>query len=248
MPAQRTSIPLTCLIATLCTALVMQLLPSEALAWKPGSHGATANIALFDAKDGHICLPGISSEEIFVGGELTGYYDKDGEWSQYNELVSLAAYFRAGANGPDAWPDAVTGQIWTHVDHSRKVPAFEADDFWNDNEINPNLVAALNWIADSEAMAKLPRPITNVAIPQWRSSDWGDEVLRQAMAYHREELAGHTRAEALADPRLSMLYKERQASIAFALGYMMHLSGDSFAHAFVNEVVHSPFDITSGRK
>tara|TARA_R110002096_G_scaffold44524_1_gene119679 strand:- start:50773 stop:54957 length:4185 start_codon:yes stop_codon:yes gene_type:complete len=224
------------------------MMPREARAWKPGSHGATANIAVFDAAlDGHICLPGISNEQVFIGGELVGLHAENGEWAAHNDIGALAAYFRAGANGPDAWPDAVTGQLQSHVNHSRKAPSFVPDDFWDGNT-NPNLEAALDWIVDSDVLEKLPRPITNVATPQWRSSDWGDEVLKQALEFHRDELAGYTRAEALAHPRMSKLYNERQASIAFALGYLMHISGDSFAHTFVNEFTKSPFEFRIGRE
>ena len=42
-------------------------------------------------------------------------------------------------------------------------------------------------------------------------------------------------------------YAEYLMANAFAYGYLMHFTGDGFAHSWVNEITRAPFDMGSGR-
>ena len=63
---------------------------------------------------------------------------------------------------------------------------------------------------------------------QWRSIDYGMFLLKRAQDYHAEGAAS------------------RDSAIAFAYGYLAHMSADGFAHSYVNEWARSKFDLTKG--
>jgi len=214
------------------------LWPHTAHAWKPRTHALTANNALHDARNSKVCLPGISAEEIQIGEtDLVGSYQHGGAWKRFNDLRTMGRYVRAGALGPDAYPDALWGQLATHVDHSKRPPGSGLVD----HDLN-SLIAVFSSID----INLVTRPIAD-PYPRLRAIDWAHEVLAQAYAFHAPELAGKSRDQILADKRLRRLHAERQAAIAFAYGYLMHFAGDSFAHAWVNEFTGQPFYLFEGR-
>jgi len=225
------------LVALLCVV-------KPARAWKPRSHALTANAALADALDAHICLRGLSRKQIFVGQTpLVGHaFDPTTGWQRFNDLVHLGPYVRAGAIGPDAFPDAFVGQVATHVDWSRKatspVPL----------PLPESLAAIFGSLAELVAA-----PLTNT-YPPWRSIDWGHEVVARSLQHNLGALGiirvgqQPTRAQALADPLLRPFYLEHQAAVAFGLGYLMHMGGDSFAHQWINEWTGQPFALSVGRR
>lgn len=220
-------------------AVVYLIPPEAAYAWKPHTHALTANTALVDAMDGYICLPGLSEEPISLGEtELIGWYTDNGAWKPYNDLKDLGPYLRAGTMGPDAFPDAVWGQLATHVDHTRlKAP----------EPTDPLSLGFGNVILDPVVVNKIIRTLKE-STPRWRSIDWGHEVLKQALDYHKDQLHGKKRADILGNRRLEDLLSERQGAIMFALGYLMHMAGDSFAHSWINEWTGQPFDFKHGRQ
>lgn len=89
-------------ILILLAAIIMVgalLRPDTALAWKTKTHGYSANLLLNDAADGFVTVDGSSyriPEEYYTA--LTTYPDA----------------FRAGALGPDFYPDMITGQMLVH--------------------------------------------------------------------------------------------------------------------------------------
>ncbi len=75
------------------------LVPEKAEAWKTKTHGYSANILLNDAYDGYLYVDGAN-------------YAVPPEY-----LLALRSYpdaFRAGALGPDFYPDMLTGQSYIH--------------------------------------------------------------------------------------------------------------------------------------
>lgn len=233
----------------------------EAKAWKPRTHALTANSALADAADSHICLPGLSPEQIPIGETpLVGTYVLDGEKKHFNDLANLGPYVRAGSFGPDAWPDAAFGQLAIHVDHSRFEPISfgvipdifgvpDAADPACNAECQSNLetLGMLRSVVGDTLYNRLLLPLHHF-MPQWRSIDYGHEVMKRALTVNDFALRGATREEMERDPFLRSLLAERQAAIAFAQGYLMHFAGDSQAHTWVNEIVGQPFSLASSRR
>jgi hypothetical protein len=235
---RRYPFPLRLISAALVPLLLVMLAPATARAWKPHSHALTSNAALQDAQDGHMCLPGISNQQIAIGEtDLVGSYQSSGRFKRFNDLRDLSPYVRAGSLGPDAYPDAIYGQFANHVDHSQRPPATRMVD-----QRTADTMSAIFGFDPEVAM----RPINDL-FPHWRAIEWGHEVLRQAYAFHAAELDGKKREEILANPHLKKLFAERQAAIAFAYGYMMHQAGDGFAHTWINDFTKQPFSLTEGR-
>ena len=118
------------LLALLSCAL---LLPSPASAFKPEMHIQTANMAIYDALDGGICLDGLTGPlalgmakppQVMLGNttlqRFVMSFDDAGTPSvkYHTWLLQYAPYIRAGAIGPDAYPDPITGQLFVHVNSS----------------------------------------------------------------------------------------------------------------------------------
>ena len=238
---------------------ILAILAPPAQAWKPHTHLISANESLLDARDAHICLPGLSSAQIPIGeNELVGHRVIDGRLRTYNRLVELGPYVRAGALGPDAIPDAAWGQLAVHVDHSdAAAPVGEpvmlpssrdACDGESIFKLGACITAyeVLDWLMDHEYVGELLTPL--FAKPSWESIDWGHEMLRQALRLHVGSLDGRTLTEIRADAHLAGLLAEREASIAYALGYLMHMGGDAFGHGWVNRITREPFSWVAGRQ
>ncbi len=247
----------TALTSLVASFLAFTFLLPEAKAWKPRTHALTANAALVDAADAHICLPGLSSNQIPIGETpLVGTFTQDGEQIKFNDLAHLGPYVRAGALGPDAWPDAVFGQLAIHADHSRFAPG---DVFFggqgqcpDPDGTGPQEAPEVCWQSvartalGDDLYRRLVAPLVNWN-PKWRSIDYGHEVMKAALSMNQFALAGKTRAEIESDPFLRGFLAERQAAIAFAHGYLMHFAGDSQAHTWINEIVGEPFSVFTSR-
>jgi len=214
------------------------LLPLS-IGWKPHTHAKTANVALLDAVDGHLCLPGMSTKQVPIGDSaLVGVgLDRNGQGVPFNDLAPLGRYLRAGALGPDAFPDAIFGQLAVHVDHSRvdEAPALPF-----------KRVAEVDALFGRDWMPLITAPIHDW-YPEWTSSDWGREVLSEALSFHADRLGRRTRGEIRADRTLRALHDERQSAVAFATGYLMHMGGDAFAHGWINDLTEAPFSLFAGR-
>ncbi len=236
-------------------------------AFKPAMHAKTANVAIFDALNGGICLPGLGGEIALGDTELQHFVtiEEDGvERLQYrNYLLQYAPIIRAGSVGPDAFPDPLTGQMFTHENHALpKVPQsseenvhFGIDEGGFASPINFDS-GTLSSLFGEEASGTLDSlAATFGGKPNWRSIDWGHEILWAARANYQPAIdywsnpnpPSPDRAEwwaANEEMRLARVrgYQEEQrAAVAFALGYLMHMSGDGQVHAMINEVVGLPW-------
>ena len=87
----------------LLIALVL-LAPASLGAWKPLTHIYIANVVLEDAKDGKISIPPF------------GDFAVDPTYRRY--LQNAPNALRAGAIGPDGFPDLVTGQMNIHAENT----------------------------------------------------------------------------------------------------------------------------------
>ena len=90
-----------CVLAVLAAvfALSAMLAPGSARAWATKTHGYSANVLLKDAADGYITIDGAS-------------YRMPEEYA--TALRKYPEAFRAGALGPDFYPDMLTGQSYIH--------------------------------------------------------------------------------------------------------------------------------------
>ena len=90
-----------CVLAVLAAvfAFSAMLAPGSARAWATKTHGYSANVLLKDAADGYITIDGAS-------------YRMPEEYA--TALRKYPEAFRAGALGPDFYPDMLTGQTYIH--------------------------------------------------------------------------------------------------------------------------------------
>ena len=252
----------------LAAALSLVAFPSSSWAWKVHSHVLATNAAVLDAMDGAICLPGLTGNGDADGQQvqvplgqtrLDGWELTDEGVVRYHFLDDLAPYLRAGSVGPDGVPDPLTGQRQSHVDWTRGLdnPLDQAD------EATAGLEESLGGYAPllGHQVGRFFQPVFEQ--PAWRSSDWGHEILREALSFNYSACPDLTPSEYKElveradmgllqpeDPEYGCVYwyQEQRKAIAFALGYLMHLSGDGFAHTWVNKWTEQPFDHTTGRR
>ncbi len=92
--------------------------PAPAQGWKSNAHVYLAEIARLDALDGTITLPRYDPATGQPTGEELGPYPVDPRILL--ALQQCPAQFRAGALGPDAYPDIATGQMITHPNNLRQ--------------------------------------------------------------------------------------------------------------------------------
>ncbi len=105
----------------------------EAQAFKVKMHVRTANVAMYDAMDGAICMPGLTQHaaeegqlppQLPLGNTALQHffseYDENGqiETSYRTWLLQYAPYVRAGSIGPDGFPDMIIGQLFVHANHA----------------------------------------------------------------------------------------------------------------------------------
>lgn len=106
---------------TLRRALVLVLIltllvpPAPVHGWKSNAHVYLAEIARLDALDGSITLPRYDPATGLPTGADLGPYPVDPRIRL--ALQHCPAQYRAGALGPDAYPDVATGQLLTHPDN-----------------------------------------------------------------------------------------------------------------------------------
>ncbi len=89
-------------IFTICLSFTWLSAANHASAWKPKTHVYSANLILEEirANNGYLVFP---------------YYGKIKVPDEYlNAMQTYPDYFRAGAMGPDAFPDIYAGQVFAH--------------------------------------------------------------------------------------------------------------------------------------
>ena len=111
-----------CASAVLSVLLNLVVIPLQntAQAWKPITHEYLAEIALADAlDDGMVTISKVDYETGRVVGTIGEYHVGE---ATLDALRQYPDQFRAGAIGPDAYPDILTGQQLIHPDGSPKGP------------------------------------------------------------------------------------------------------------------------------
>ena len=277
------------LAALLCVA-ALAAWPTKAAAFKVKMHLRTANVAMYDAIDGAICLPGLTGPttpqgqrpaQIPLGNTPLQHF-----WSEYNEqgqiqtsyrtwLLQYAPYVRAGAIGPDGFPDMIMGQLFVHANHTTPydcegLAEGECLDLRAVNEpakggpgaalkFGMEKLSALMQFAPSLPTSDKPQEEqesklslikeTFLGNPGWRSIDWGHEVLYRAQRYHDDRLldAQGLPNKALSAQEREFYLEEKRAAVAFAMGYFMHMIGDGQIHGFINQLVAMPWSYTDTR-
>jgi hypothetical protein len=115
-------------ITTLATVVGALVNVPAALGWKPTTHVYLAEQALVDAlDDGKVTINRVDFEKGEVTNEIIGQYEVD-----KNILAALRAYpaqYRAGALGPDAYPDMLTGQQVIHPNGALTTQPWGVEDF-----------------------------------------------------------------------------------------------------------------------
>lgn len=267
----------------LVAVVVFALLSCPASVWsfRPAMHTKTTNVAIYDALDGGICLPGLAQSEAGDSGEVwlgntelqhvvrVEAADGTMQTEYHNYLLQYAPVIRAGSIGPDAFPDPLIGQAFTHDNyaepHTSPTSADNAHQPPEDGmESDVDLGATLGDLFDSgsgdTALDRLKA--TFFGKPAWRSIDWGHEILWAAREHYQPRIAYWSSPEPPSpdlaewwadneDIRLARArgYEEEQrAAVAFALGYLMHMAGDGQVHAMVNEVVGLPWGYLDTRR
>ena len=104
------------LVVTVVLSLIIP--PAPAHGWKSNAHVYLAEIARLDALDGTITLPRYDPDTGQPTGEELGPYPVDPRILL--ALQQCPDQFRAGALGPDAYPDIATGQMITHPNNLRQ--------------------------------------------------------------------------------------------------------------------------------
>ena len=128
-------------------------------------------------------------------------------------------YYRAGTFGPDVYPDLVAGQQYVHINKGK----------------GEGFTACKSGKPPRDGVAFEKRKFC-----RWRSIDNGMYILAKA-----NKLPKGTTGIKKVDKKLR---QHRHQALAFAYGYLTHMIGDSFSHAYVNEWVRSSFNYFRGNK
>jgi hypothetical protein len=192
-------------------AAASALSPTDARAFGMNAHIAVANDALSGTQGTQASLGRFASMTI-----------------QAHDLLAFAQkwpdYFRAGALGPDVFPDLIGGQVWVH----------------------PNQ----EWEACHKHAANCPittTPHEQRALASWRSIDSAMYVLDQAVRYYKGRSAmSKFWGGSFGKDGSNALVQTGEQAVAFAMGYLSHVSADSFSHAYVNEFAGGYFTLFEG--
>jgi hypothetical protein len=259
-------------------------------AFKTSMHVRTANVAMLDARDGAVCMPGLT-QQFAAPGELPpqiplastplqhfwhGFDAQGNERTEFRSwLIQYAPYVRAGAVGPDGYPDMLTGQLNIHPNTAvpYECTVSSATDceglhgVADELRMRQTLEIVLNSIPVLNSLLKYSKPEpaaspdqptfgglkeTITGKPHWRSIDWAHEVLYRALHY-REEYEERVRADATlsAAEKLRMvrlIQEQRRGAVAFALGFFIHMIGDGHIHSLINEIVAMPWSYFATRE
>src|SRR5688500_9737612 len=92
----------------LCLALTAASIAPAAHAFKLKTHVIVANLGLIGiADDGTISVPAIGTVPIHNAEVIQA-------------VKTYPTFFRAGALGPDVYPDLMGGQLWVHVNRGNE--------------------------------------------------------------------------------------------------------------------------------
>jgi len=193
-------------LVVLLGAFALQAWPGRATAFKAKTHAALANLSLRELD---------FDSDVTTTVRLHGFLNRPRDLENPDVMRAIRnfpAYFRAGALGPDFFPDMVEAQYWVHPNNGCPVG------YGDENALE---AAADDAIGPLSVRCTVPSfvPMEERLPTEWRSIDWAMYQLRKAHQWAQGNPA---------DP-------EWQKAIAFAYGYLAHEAGDSFAHAWINE-------------
>jgi hypothetical protein len=127
---------------------------------------------------------------------------------------------RAGAVGPDGFPDLIWGQKTIHV--------------------NQGLEEFTSGLPIGHPITQKRRDVDDVTT--WRAIDYGMYLYVKALNYHKNAELG-----ARAQDFKSWERDKRLQALAFSYGVLTHMVGDAFMHTWLNRQVKSVFDVKQGR-
>lgn len=174
-------------VALVCAGAVM-LNPSTAAAFKAKAHVGVANTALAELD------AAFRSANTFGFGPIALQNDE-----VMDAVRAYPEYFRAGAMGPDSFPDLVGGQLWVHVN--------------NGCENGLDCSVAGKYLSDV--------PLERRPTDKWRAIDYGMYQLWKAF----QESPGPGRQQALS---FSYGYLAHEMSDGFAHAWMNDWTRDFF--------------------
>ncbi len=228
MRSSKLTLVLAAAAALLATAT---LVPTDAHAYSVRVHVYGANLVLQDVVD---------DGQVDLGA--WGTYPVDPDVAKALELYP--SYFRAGAVGPDGYPDIFTGQAFTHGDQSPGLVNF----LLKGRTITCPLAETRGWCQPGTCASYqcsqpndkiVPYAFTDSAgAPHkrprqfWRSIDWAHALIDDARGEVRDSYVN-------GDVEQTQRALE---ALAFAFGYLMHYAGDSFAHQWVNLYAEGAWD------
>ena len=197
------------LISVVLALLSTTLMPtSTAHAWKGITHLYAANLALQDAlDDGKVTIPPF------------GDYDVDPKLLTALRMEGGVEAFRAGAIGPDGFPDLITGQQTTHPGVEDNPDVWEADD----------------WLWHLWRMTHFDEALI---INDW-FENWKLFAGQTMIAF--DNAPNPADAHAGLNPG-SPTDEEKLLALAFVHGYLSHAAGDMFGHTWVNYYAEGVFN------
>ena len=110
----------------LVTVMCISILPVQVFAWGKMTHIYTANVI-----EG-LATEGTGSIAILDGDDSAFEYDIPDEF--YEAIMAYPDAFRAGALGPDVYPDIFTGQVYIHPEDTVDDPEEDADNPEDDED------------------------------------------------------------------------------------------------------------------
>lgn len=250
---------------------------TQAYAFKTKMHIRTANMAILDAMDGGICLPGLTKTQaadgqlppqVPLGNTLLQHFfaslgeDGSTKISYRTYLLQYAPYIRAGAIGPDGFPDMISGQLFVHANNAAPYEcldpnnAEECTSLHTLSETEKSVPELLSFLSSPSVIGLFESVFgshpgagyllfdrTFSGGPNWRSVDWAHEVLYRALTYNDDKLLNEDGSKNLSLSRADykVLVEEKRGAVAFALGYFMHMIGDGNIHGVINNLVAMPW-------
>jgi len=208
--ASRRTTPLCWLLALAGTVL---LVPRTSQAFKPQTHEA---VAIETANQLETTFPGGGAGNLVFkvnGKTLTVPLQT---LDVIKAIHNKQSYFLAGALGPDAFPDPISGQVFAHENGT---PSFDQ----RASQVSGRTITQLDIMAKFEQRH---------SVLQYRAIDFAMDMV-QFFNNDYSKRAGITQ-------------DEKDQILAFIAGYLSHGVTDSFAHTWVNDLVGDSWDLTKG--
>ena len=192
----------------------------------------------------HVYGANLVAEDVADDGKVDlgkwGTYTVDRD--VYDAIRMFPAYFRAGAVGPDGYPDIFTGQAFTHGDQSDGLVDYLIDR----RRVTCQYAVNQGWCGACDAQQQCTSPKDQI-VPHRFVTDYGDVMTRPKQFWRSIDWAQALIEDARREVRdaAGLGIEDRQRALqalAFAFGYLMHYAGDGFAHQWVNLYAEGAWD------